>query len=362
LEEDKRNNFELERSFEKKELKEKQLNQDSNHIQSPSYKSIEFWSSRGNIGEKINILIGLNILVVNLLTAIMNELNQDKKISDTLIEELKSIKDYLIKILEHPESGIGLREKIVAIEQKLGDLLNELPKTPEYTEELNDLSKDIEIPKNHVGAFLRNITYADKWGINESLESLLDSYSNLSHLGFPSYYLTACKELLYYDIKEEYPQLNQQEIVQIPVFKIKILINKLLREAPAARLLQNLRRLFPNDDETYISSSDLNIIQDIVKRFFMGVSEFFDNERSLLDSIRASSGIIGNYNLGAGDLESRIPNVSFSVVKEIQNELKNASGNDFKQFILSETIIFISRLNDSLLQNERFVTYLRRLK
>ena len=98
-----------------------------------------------------------------------------------------------------------------------------------------------------------------------------------------------------------------------------------------------------------------------MKNFF-SYADYFNETRSLQDSLSISSGILKNYNLGTGDLESRIPNVSFSIVKEIYEELNQLSKDNFKRFILSETIILIHRLNDSILQNERFIFFLRRLK
>ena len=140
------------------------------------------------------------------------------------------------------------------------------------------------------------------------------------------------------------------------------MISKLLREAPAARLLQNLRKMFPADQDSALTSTEQDQIQNVVEMYYKNISEYLNETRSLQDSLRISSGILKNYNLGTGDLESRIPNVSFNIVKEINLELENPPNNHLKQYILSETIILIHRLNDSLLQTERFILFLRRLK
>jgi len=202
----------------------------------------------------------------------------------------------------------------------------------------------------------------DKWGILESIESLIATYSNLSHLAFPKFYLYATKELLHYELNEEYSRSDQKDIFQIPVFKISSVISKLLREAPAARLLQNLRHFFPLETDQNITVEEITPIQEIVEKYYLNVSNYLKGERTLQDSLRASTAILQGYNLGTGDLESRIPNVSFIVVKDVQSESEQLFGNEFKQLILSETIILIHRLNNSTLQNERFVSYLKRLK
>ncbi|MFX0185560.1 MAG: hypothetical protein ACFE95_20945 [Candidatus Hodarchaeota archaeon] len=320
--------------------------------------SREFWSSRGNIGEKINLLVGLNLLVVNLLSSLIQIIEQDKVLMEKLVPDLEKMQEFLSNMVTHPDSGLELQEKIEDISLKVTGLINEFSNVSSKPLE----EKMIEIPENIVGSFKRNPVGSDKWGIIESIESLMSSYSNLSHLGFPNHYLVACKELLRYEILEEFSRPNHYDIIQIPSLKIKNLINKLLREAPAARLLQNLRRMFPLEDERFLWPSENKQIQDLVEQYYNNMTDFFKSDRSLSDSIRASKTILMEYNLGGGDLESRIPNVSFSVVKDIQRELDQALGNDFRQYILSETIILIHRLNDSQLQNERFVTFLRRLK
>jgi len=99
-----------------------------------------------------------------------------------------------------------------------------------------------------------------------------------------------------------------------------------------------------------------------VQKYFSNISDYLEDKRSLLDSMRVSNSVLNQYDLGPGDLESRIPNVSFTVVKEIQKEFQAAKGNDFQQFIFSETIVLIHRLNGYILQNERFKLLLRMLK
>jgi len=320
--------------------------------------SREFWSSRGNIGEKINLLVGLNLLVVNLLSSLIQIIEHDKVLMEKLVPDLEKMQNLLSNMITHPDSGLELQEKIEDINLKVTGLINEFSDVPTKPEE----KKKIEILENIVGSFKRNPVGLDKWGIIESTEALLSSYSNLSHLGFPNHYLVACKELLRYEVLEEFSRPNQYDIIQIPSLKIKSLINKLLREAPAARLLQNLRRMFPVEDEFFLRPSENKQIQNLVEQYYNNMTDFFKSDRSLSDSIRASKTILREYNLGGGDLESRIPNVSFSVVKDIQRELNQTLGNDFRQFILSETIILIHRLNDSQLHNERFITLLMRLK
>jgi hypothetical protein len=143
---------------------------------------------------------------------------------------------------------------------------------------------------------------------------------------------------------------------------LKDVVHKLLREAPSARLLQNLKKMFPFHDNKELEESDKLKIEDIVQKYFNNLSDYLNEKRTLQDAIRTSTTVLQEFNLGAGDLESRIPNVSFTIVKEIQKELQTARGDDFKQYIYSETIVMIHRLNGAILTDEKYKILLRRLK
>jgi hypothetical protein len=168
--------------------------------------------------------------------------------------------------------------------------------------------------------------------------------------------------MYHYEIMKDSSLPDKQAVIQIPTIQLKKIISKLLREAPSARLLQNLRRMFPAEYDSTPSTTEKDQIKEIIIKYFLSVSEYSTENRSLSNSVSMSRNILREYNLGAGDLESRIPNVSFSIVKEIHEDLQNVNIDDFKRFIYSETIILIHRLNDSILQNERFIFFLRRLK
>ncbi|MFX0123677.1 MAG: hypothetical protein ACFFAE_08550 [Candidatus Hodarchaeota archaeon] len=323
------------------------------------FPSSEFWNSRGNMGEKINLLIGLNLLLINLLSSLVQVLSNKDELTTNMIADLTMTQKFLSKILLQPESGLEILEKLETINTKVKSMTEELSSTSTEV----SIKKPLEVVTEDIfGFFQRNAVYLDKWGIIESIDKLITSYCNLSHLGFPIYYFTACKELHRYELKQKAPVTNQYVIIQIPSFKLRNLISKLLREAPAARLLQNLRRMFPAEEDSGLTSIEQDQIQEVVEKYYKNMSEYFNKTRSLQDSLRFSSGILKNYNLGTGDLESRIPNVSYNIVKEINLELEQTPNDDLKRYILSETIILIHRLNDLILQNDRFILFLRRLK
>jgi hypothetical protein len=336
--------------------------------------SIDFWSSRGNMGEKINVLIGLNLFTLDLLSSLFQTLKEKEILSTDVVQELTSFQNFLSDIIANPEVTLKLHEKMKMIESKVTSTLNEIindSSSPELHEkEILEIEiSETEIPSSQSiiqvdigGMFLRNPDYQDTLGVIESIKALINTYSNLSHLGFPNYYLAACEEIYRYRVLEDSPLPDHRAIIQIPTQKLKNVISKLLREAPSARLLQNLRRMFPAEYDSTPSSTEREQIRSIIERYFLNVSMYSDDDQSLSNSLSISRNILKEYNLGAGDLESRIPNVSFIIVKEIHEELNLLSKDNFKRFILSETIILIHRLNDSILQNDRFLYFLRRLK
>ncbi|MFX1517731.1 MAG: hypothetical protein ACFFC6_15620, partial [Promethearchaeota archaeon] len=64
---------------------------DSNEkISGEKLPSSDFWASRGNMGEKINILIGLNLALVNLISSLI--LNKEDVLTD---DKITSINDTL---------------------------------------------------------------------------------------------------------------------------------------------------------------------------------------------------------------------------------------------------------------------------
>ncbi len=334
----------------------------NDHLSADLRTSSEFWTSRGNIGEKINLLIGLNLSIINLLSTILEIQRASGVLPPTIVSDFEIIKNYFSIMLTQPDSSqeLEILEKIESLDTKLSNMLENLSDSINE-EEPHDIAADITVQENIVGVFIKKPLDLDKWGIVDSIKSLLSSYANLSHLSFPNFYFAACEEIIQYQLQKEFVRPNHHEIIQFPLLRLKELIGKLLREAPSARLLQNLHRIFP-DNQPSLTSSEYNKIQDIVEQYYIQISEFLKDERTLQDSIRSSSTILREYNLGGGDLESRIPMVSYTIIKNIQKEFEQAWGNDFKQYILSESIILISRLNNSLLHNERFIILLRRLK
>ncbi|NHJ01910.1 MAG: hypothetical protein EAX86_07175 [Candidatus Heimdallarchaeota archaeon] len=320
---------------------------------------IDFWTSRGNLGEKMNIILGFNVSILHLLSSLVLDLENSKILSNQTIEELNNIKSITEKLLENPKSTPQLHDQV----EKLNNLLITILEGKIIDKSiLRSPRRILEEETEKIGLFSRNIDFTDRWGILEHITTLFTGYSNLSHLAIPKYYFTACQELLKYESGSIQALINSNEVIQIPVLRIQALIAKLLREAPSARLLQNLKKMYPNDEASLLTPDDELDIMNVVKRYFESISKYAEGSYSLSDSFRISEGILQNYNLGAGDLESRIPNISYIIAKETYNDLNESIGNDFKQLINSETVILIHRLNDSILNNNRFKTFLRSLK
>ena len=312
------------------------------------------------IENKVDFLINLNLILLNLVISLSKDESKGI-ISENIMKELESIHQTIPKILTAGESKSVFIDQIGNINAKLAEI-TKVTASEEGQKRDEPLTPSQPFPKEPEGDYSRKEYTIDKWGIVESLETLIASYKDLSHLSFPNFYLMACKEIQHYEIHKEIDYSNPHEIIQIPALKLKDLILKLLREAPSARLLQNLRKLFPLQGSREPPESEKKAIQEIVEKYFSNIIEYIKGNRSLQDTIRISSSILQQFNLGSGDLESRIPNVSFIIVKEIHDEFQKARGNEFKQYIYSETIVLIHRLNGAVLHNEYYKTLLRRLK
>ncbi len=313
------------------------------------------------IENKVDFLINLNLIMLNLVISLNSKDHLQEPIPDHILNELISIHQTLPKILTAGESRPVFIKQIEKLNVKLAEMVG-TAEIDETEERETGFPSSQALPVEPKGAYQRHTNPIDKWGIIESLETILISYTALSHLAVPEFYLSACKEIQRYELLLEITHANAHEIIQIPALKLRDLVLRLLREAPAARLLQNLKKLYPLQATRELVQSELLLIQDIVDKYISHIVEYLNGIRSLDDTIRISTTILQQYNLGPGDLESRIPNVSFTVVKEIHKEFQKASGNDFKQYIYSETIVLIHRLNGAILQNERYQVLLRRLK
>ncbi|MFX0126340.1 MAG: hypothetical protein ACFFAE_22150 [Candidatus Hodarchaeota archaeon] len=314
-----------------------------------------------DIEEKTALLINLNLTLLNLLLSINSELSQKEKMSKEFINELKESHDIVLSMFSLESSNPTSLKLLGLIKAKLAEII-EIHEISVADEDLEPVEEPVEEKSEKFEFFVRYETMLDKWGIIESLDTVMESYSNLSHLAFPAFYLQAIKELQRFEINKEKEELHSHEIIQIPASRIKKLVLKLLREAPSARLLQNLKKMFPLQNTQNLDEYEIKNIQDIIVDYFSSISSFLAGEKTLQDVSRVSNSALQLYNLGTGDLEPRIPHVSFTIVKEIQNEVNESQENQLKQYVLSETIVLIHRLNRATLQDEKYRALLRGLK
>jgi hypothetical protein len=318
--------------------------------------------SLGNVETKIDFLINLNLQMMNFVVTLGSWIHNKETLPDNVLKELKLIQTTLPKLFTNEGSKLVFMESIQNLNIKISELLENYDSLISEKEVIDTSATSYTSIQSEKQDILREETDDDKWGIIESIESIMRSYSNLSHLAFPSFYFIACREILNYKLSQDFAYPNSYEITQIPALRVKNLILKLLREAPSARLLQNLKKMYPLENSRTIDSSDEEAIRNIVQKYYSNIADYFEEKRTLLDAMRVSNTVLNQYDLGPGDLESRIPNVSFTIVKDIQKEFQEAKGNDIQQFIFSETIVLIHRLNGYILQNNRFKLLLRMLK
>jgi hypothetical protein len=134
-----------------------------------------------------------------------------------MVEELQAIHRVLPKLLTNVESKSIFVDLVEKLESKLNVLIGS---TDISQPSLKEHEKTISPPPSDKD-FNRYESVIDKWGVIESIESIMSSYSNLSHLAFPMFYFSACKEIHRYTVTREIEIGDTQEIIQIPALKLK---------------------------------------------------------------------------------------------------------------------------------------------
>ena len=87
--------------------------------------SIDFWASRGNIGEKINLLVGLNLMIVNLVSILIQTFKTENTIPENVTSDLTMIQKFLSKLLTNPDSNQEILELIGVTASKVSSMLDE---------------------------------------------------------------------------------------------------------------------------------------------------------------------------------------------------------------------------------------------
>ena len=91
-----------------------------NPVEDSGHRSpVTFWSSRGNMGEKINVLISLNLFTLDLLSTLIQTLKENEILSTDVDQELTFFQEFLSKIIANPESTPETYEKLKSLIQKI---------------------------------------------------------------------------------------------------------------------------------------------------------------------------------------------------------------------------------------------------
>lgn len=316
--------------------------------------TLEEISEKLELLTKQNQLISLSISI--LYSSMYYRINMDSKFP--MSEDLKSSVVSALNELSNNTMNVGkIGEVLINLKNQMNIINHELDMI--QSEFADQISPDMS--SNGSKIFIRSKTFIDQLGIIKTIEDLIQSYSQLSHLAFPNYYFETVKELLHYS-STPYSQVKlSKTFLNIPINYIKILIEKLLREAPSARLLQNLHRLFPPLEENNITESELKQIQILIFNYYKNLENYLVDNEFNVDSFQKVDSIKRNFNFGSGDVETRIPMVFFNVIK-IVHEKNLGELPEFEKIIHYETIRLISNLNDSILNTPRFKKLLKSLK
>jgi len=211
---------------------------------------------------------------------------------------------------------------------------------------------------------------SDPWGIVRNLDSVLDQYSRHSHLLLPRFWAEACRELHRYS-SVQVARLNQ--VARLPATEIDTIVRRLLKEAPAARLLQYMRRKRLDagadlDRDQVLTYDEIHTVRSAVRDFFEEINDNLDPSGTPVVRIeewrQQAAEAERDFDLGPAELESRIS-------KMIQDQLRRtaeilasfgAETDSLDFLVRAQTIILVSRLNNELLELPRLRLVLTEMK
>ena len=210
----------------------------------------------------------------------------------------------------------------------------------------------------------------DSWGILAQLDQLLEQYSRHSHLLLPAFWAEASHELHRYS-STDIPQLD--EVARLPAGEMDTIVRRLLKEAPAARLLQYIRRkrvdagVDLERDQT-LTYDEVHTVRTVVREFFEEINQNMDHSGKIIGQgeewKQRAAEAERDFDLGPAEIESRI-------AKMVQNQLRrfaeplfsdDANINSLEFLVRAQTVVLISRLNKMSLELPRLRQVLAEMK
>ncbi len=317
----------------------------------------------------------------------------------TFLELLNSIKSQVIAIIDQKQYHNLNFTSINQLYQNFKQLLDtfstyvekaELPQNAAKAE-ITTIKAEIppmeeEEPKT-IGIFRKKRRASDYWNLISNANKLLDSYVNIADLSIPTFWELALEQLHKYETDDE---TTMKITLKIPSDALYQIIYKLLKEAPAARLLQRIKYLYNEDKPqpeklTSFLPEDQNVsrlIAEHVEKYLQTMSDFINGSLNLKEIQQMSNEALRHFSLGPPDIEGRIPLIGLNVAREIEkkanetflSQLEKKATTDItlenKMPSITElevvaqylTCFLISNLNEVLLSHPKVIEVLRDLK
>ncbi|RDE16051.1 MAG: hypothetical protein C4K48_02850 [Candidatus Thorarchaeota archaeon] len=214
----------------------------------------------------------------------------------------------------------------------------------------------VQVPMKPLEAYKKVDVEDDMFGLIGQTQRLIQQYSQREHVLLPTFWLEVLREIHKY--KSDSPYLG--DVIELPSRILAKIIKGLLTEAPGARLLQELMK--NREQESYVSSSEVERIERAVAKYFAGVEgvlkeDKVDAKEKILEAQTAFDG----FGWGGPELEKRL-------IKRLNQECEEALHNaesatdEPRRVIYAEVTKMLCKLQHAILAEARLQEMFTQMK
>lgn len=246
------------------------------------------------------------------------------------------------------------------------------PSPTSITSTLSPLSPENEVSKPQKSFFTRLDNSIDHWDYIDNINVFMGGYERFMHFLLPNLYFEVIKELHHYETSGDFSLLHLS--IQQPSHQMRIIITKLLREAPGASLLRRIRREtgIKLELDTNLTVIEREHIKHIVKNYFITLTKYLDPDNPILLSIDTFfakiESNVNQYSLGPVTIETRLVNVMRRVAEDFFNVFSTRLMNEPEKLTTTQKVIqlatiqMLTQLGNLILEESRFFKLLEDLK
>ncbi|MHA1166701.1 MAG: hypothetical protein ACTSRU_02690 [Candidatus Hodarchaeales archaeon] len=235
--------------------------------------------------------------------------------------------------------------------------------------------------------FSRKTSVNDRWDLIDEVDGLLSRYAHLSHLKLPNFWKEVILELHRYD----YPEIDEDQLFIVTPTKIIMkIINKLLREAPCAQILQRYKRRKDSSggSNQELDQDSITSIMHSVRKYNERLSSIIKNSNLEKEEAGSENGTFNgseekpsvnakkllkkienyysNFNLGTAHTEMRIPQTYQKIIRNTLDEavdmIDNDDSLDLEVIVNLLSVQLIYDLNNDIYKLKEFLELMQDIK